>query len=152
MDAKQFQLLASRLIEQGAYPAEYRSAISRSYYAVYHVGLELLNSMGFGIESNSTAHEQVYRHLNNSGDKDLVGVAAKLGDLRTKRIHADYRLDRLDVESKENAKLLVQSAERIIKTLKRYSQTKNRNLIIKNINDWKNKIDKALKKQPIEKH
>jgi uncharacterized protein (UPF0332 family) len=147
MDAKQFQLLASRLVEHGAYPVDFRTAISRSYYAVYHVGLELLNGMGFRIKSNSTAHEEVYWHLNNSGDEDLVKVAAKLGDLRTKRIHADYRLNRTDVESKENAKLLVQSAKRIIEILKKCSQSKDKDLITKNINNLKDKIAKAGNKK-----
>ena len=142
MDPKQFQFLASRLAEHGAYPVEFRTAISRSYYAVFHLGLDLLNSMGFSIPQNPNAHEAVYRHLNNSGDTDLVKVAVKMGDLRTKRIQADYRLNRPDVETKENAKMFVESAERIIETIKKISQGKNRNQIITNINDWKNRISK----------
>ena len=105
MDPKQFQFLASRLSEHGAYPAEFRTAISRSYYAVFHLGLDLLDGMGFSIPENPNAHEEVYRHLNNSGDKDLVKVAVKMGDLRTKRIHADYRLSRSDGESNQPAQL-----------------------------------------------
>lgn len=142
MDPRQFQFLASRLAEHGAYPAEFRTAISRSYYAVFHLGLELLGNMGFNIPQNPNAHEEVYRHLNNSGDTDLIKVAVKMGDLRTKRIHADYRLNRPDVESKENAKMFVQSAERMIEIMKKCCQGKNRNQIIGNINDWKNRIPK----------
>ena len=142
MDSRQFQFLASRLAEHGAYPAEFRTAISRSYYAVFHFGLDLLCGMGFSIPQNHVAHEQVYRHLNNSGDIALVKVATKMSELRTKRNHADYRLDRSDVESKENAKMFVQSAERIIETMKKYCQGKDRNQILKNINDWKNRIAK----------
>lgn len=140
MDSRQFQFLASRLAEHGAYPAEFRTAISRSYYAVFHLGLDLLGGMGFSIPQNPNAHEEVYRHLNNSSDMDLVKVAVKMGDLRTKRIHADYRLNRSDVESKENAKMFVQSAERIIETMKKCLQGKNRTQIIRNIQDWKNLI------------
>ena len=143
MDSGQFQFLASRLAEKGAYPAEFRTAISRSYYAVFHLGLDLLGSMGFSIPQNAEAHKEVYRHLNNSGDTDLIKVAAKIDDLRTKRIHADYRLNRSDVESKENAKMFVYSAERIIETMRKCAQGNNRRaLIIKNIEDWKNRITK----------
>jgi len=140
MDSRQFQFLASRLAEHGAYPAEFRTAISRSYYAVFHLGLDLLGDMGFIIPQNHNAHEEVYRHLNNSGDQDLVKVATKMSDLRTKRNHADYRLDRSDVESKENAKMFVQSAERIIETMNRCAQGNNRTLIMRNIKNWKNRI------------
>ena len=146
MNAKQFQFLASRLVEHGAYPVEFRTAISRSYYAAFHVGLEFLNEIGFSIKDNSTAHREVYWHFNNSGDEDLKKVATKINELRTKRNHADYQLKRTDIESKENAKLLVQSAERIIESIKKYSQVKDRKLITKNIHDCKNKIAKASKK------
>ncbi|SPD71992.1 hypothetical protein PITCH_A1150027 [uncultured Desulfobacterium sp.] len=142
MEPRQFQFLASRLAENGAYPAEFRTAISRSYYAVFHFGLDLLDSLGFSIPQNPNAHEAVYRHLNNSGDADLVKVAVKLGDLRTKRIQADYRLNMSDVESKENAKMFVHSAESIIETMKKCCQGKDRNQIIRNIKDWKNRITK----------
>ena len=146
MDSRQFQFLASRLVEHGTYPVEFRTAISRSYYAVFHLGLDFLNEMGFKILQNSEAHKEVYRHLNNSGDDDLKKVATKIDHLRTKRLHADYRLKRSDVESKENAKLLVQSAERIIETMKKCSQGKDRNLIIKNIKEWKTRISTGTKK------
>ncbi len=151
MDAKQFQLLASRLVEHGAYPAEFRSAISRSYYAAFHVGLEFLNEMGLSIKDNALAHNEVYWHFNNSGDEDLKKIGTKIGELRTKRNHADYKLKRTDVETKENAKLHVLSAERIIESIKKCSQVKDRKLIIENIQDLKNKIDNASKKQLIEK-
>ena len=140
MDPQQFQYLASRLTEHGAYPAEFRTAISRAYYAVFHFGLNFLSEMGFNIVQNQHAHEEVYRHFNNSGDTDLTKAASKINDLRTRRNHADYELNRLDVEKKENAKMFVQLAERLIETMDKCCNGTNRSQIIKSIQDWKNSI------------
>jgi len=140
MDPKQFQYLASKLAEHGAYPAEFRTAISRAYYAVFHFGLNFLRGMGFSILQNADAHEEVYRHFNNSGDRELVKVATKFHDLRTKRNHADYDLKRPEVEAKENAKMWVQSAGRLIESMDRSCNGQNRIHIIKAIQDWKTDV------------
>ena len=137
MNPKEFQYLASKLAEHGAFPSEFRSAISRSYYAVYNFGFNLLKELGFIIPMNSEAHKQVYLHFNNSGDSVLKEVATKIDNLRTKRNHADYHLDRHDVEKKHNAKAYVYSADRLIKTMEKQCNGKNRSQIIKSIQDWK---------------
>ena len=140
MDPRQFQYLASRLAEHGAYPVEFRTAISRAYYAVFHVGLNLLKEMGFDIFQNAYSHEEVYRHFNNSCDKNLVKAAVKINDLRTRRLHADYELDRTSIEEKKNAKMLVQLSERLIETIEKCCNGENREKIIESIQDWKNHI------------
>ena len=95
--------------------------------------------MGFSIPKNSEAHKQVYYHFNNSGDSELIEVAAKIDDLRTQRNHADYHLDRNDVEKKHNAKMHVHSADRLIKTMEKQCTGTggNRSQIIQSIKDWK---------------
>ena len=139
MNPKEFQYLASGLVEKnGAFPSEYRTAISRSYYAVYNLGINLLKEMGFPIPKNSEAHKQVYYHFNNSGDSKLIEVATKIDDLRTQRNHADYHLDRNDVEKKHNAKIHVHSADRLIKTMEKQCTGENRSQIIKSIKNWRN--------------
>lgn len=142
MDAKQFQLL-------GCFPAEFRSAISRAYYAAYHVGLEFLNKMGFSISKNSEAHDAVCWHFNNSGDEDLKKIATKIGELRAKRNQADYQLNRTDVESKENAKLYVMSAGRIIESIEKCSKVKDSKLITEKIQSLKEKIKNTPKSTPV---
>ena len=47
MKPKEFQDLALRLAEHGLFPSDFRTAISRSYYAVYNFGISLLKEMGF---------------------------------------------------------------------------------------------------------
>ncbi|MBW1928877.1 MAG: hypothetical protein JRH08_08200 [Deltaproteobacteria bacterium] len=144
MEPRQFQYLAERLAEHGAYPAEFRSAISRAYYAAFHFGLNLLREMGFSIVENATAHEDVYLHLNNSGDHDLIAVASKIKDLRARRIHADYRLQRRDVEAKENAKMYVRLASRLMETIEKRCNSESRGQIIEAIQNWKNNIRNSL--------
>lgn len=140
MNPKEFQYLASGLVEKnGAFPSEYRTAISRSYYAVYNLGINLLKGMGFSIPKELNPHVLMPRYFNNSGDSDLKEVATKIDDLRTKRNHADYHLDRDDVEKKHNAKAHVYSADRLIKTMEKQCNGENRSQIIKSIEDWRKK-------------
>lgn len=140
MNPKEFQYLASGLVEKnGAFPSEYRTAISRSYYAVYNLGINLLKEMGFTIPEKIDAHVFMRRHFNNSGDIELIEAAEKIKDLKTKRKHADYDLDRHDVEKKHNAKTYVYSADRLIKTMEKQCNGKNRSQIIKSIKDWRKK-------------
>ncbi len=140
MEPRHFLYLAQRLAEHGAYPVEFRSAISRAYYAAFHVGLILLRQMGFSIVQNASAHEEVYKHLNNSGDDELAKAASKMNDLRTKRIHADYELNRFDVEKQKNARMLVQQAARLIETIEKRCNGEKRSQIIEAIQDWRSRI------------
>ena len=96
--------------------------------------------MGFSIVQNAFAHEEAYRHLNNSGDDELAKAASKMNDLRTRRIHADYELNRADVEEKNNARMLVHQAARLIETIERRCNSEGRNQIIEAIQDWKSRI------------
>jgi uncharacterized protein (UPF0332 family) len=139
MNPKEFQYLASGLAEHGTSPSEFRTAISRAYYAAFNLGFNLLNELGLTIANNHEAHKQVYYHFNNSGDSDLIEVATKIDDLRTKRNHADYHLDRPDVEKQHNAKMYVYSADRLIKTMEKQCKGKNRSQIIKAMKDWRKK-------------
>ena len=140
MEPRQFLYLAERLAEHGAFPVEFRSAISRAYYAAFHFGLILLREMGFSIVQNSSSHEEVYQHLNNSGDDELARAASKMNDLRTRRIHADYELNRADVEEKKNARMLVHQAARLIETIEKRCHSENRSKIIVAIQEWKNRL------------
>ena len=140
MNPKEFQYLASGLVEKnGAFPSEYRTAISRSYYAVYNLGINLLKEMGFTISKKIDAHESMRRHFNNSGDIELINAAEKIKDLKNKRKHADYDLDRHDVEKKHNAKAYVYSADRLIKTMEKQCNGENRSQIKKSIQNWRKK-------------
>lgn len=48
MEPREFQILASELVSRNR-PADIRTAISRAYYAVFNVGVEVLKEFGFTI-------------------------------------------------------------------------------------------------------
>ena len=96
--------------------------------------------MGFSIVQNASAHEEVCQHLNNSGDNALAKAASKMSDLRTRRNHADYELNRSDVEEKRNARMLVQQAARLIETIEKCCHSENRSKIKVAIQEWKKRL------------
>ena len=141
MNPREFQHLASRLAEKGNFPSEFRTAISRSYYAVYNVGVELLKGMGFSPKEGPGGHGDVSDHFNYSGEPAVTRVASQMIDLAARRRHADYKLRRNDVEKKLTAVTLVHQAERMIETLDKTCFGDKREQIIESIRDWKRKIE-----------
>ena len=116
MDPRDFHTLASRLAA-GTTPAEYRTAIGRSYYAAFNVAAELLRNLGFPLGRGAAAHGEVQRCLSNAGDPAVAAVAAGLGQLHSRRNRADYQLDNPDVETSKNAMAAVSQAGAMITSL-----------------------------------
>ena len=139
MNPRELCQLAARLVDGGS-PAELRTAISRAYYTVYLVAVELLDGMGFPVNQGPGGHGDVQRHLNNSGDMDLQHVSSQLVGLHGKRIRADYHLDKKDVENPKTARALVTQAFQMIETLDRCCSGEQRITIIQGITNWKKKI------------
>ncbi len=140
MNPRDFHELATELVNSDDV-AKIRTAISRTYYAVYNTGFEVLTGMGFSPYAGPSGHKDVQNHLNNSGDEKLVMASCQLDNLFSKRIRADYKLDKKDVENRKTANGLVQEASSIIKTLD-ISASKyggKRDKIIKSITAWKKK-------------
>lgn len=69
---------------------EYRSAISRAYYAAFLVSGAYLDRIGFAVETTPAAHVAVQHAFNNSGEAVLRKVSADLRDLSAHRRRADY--------------------------------------------------------------
>jgi len=78
----------------GAEEAFWRSAISRIYYAAFHVARGLLLSCGFAVPLDQRAHAYLWRRLSHSGHPDVAAAGATLWRLRRDRNGADYHLDR----------------------------------------------------------
>jgi uncharacterized protein (UPF0332 family) len=112
-----FHTLAQTLLKkQGA--AECRTAISRAYYAAHHVAVRLLTKrIGASIGQGTNAHGNAMNCLSNSGDTEVMRLGNQLGDLYSKRIRADYYLDRTDVENLGTAAGYVEQARRMIEAL-----------------------------------
>jgi uncharacterized protein (UPF0332 family) len=72
--------------------ASWHSAVSRAYYAEFHVGREFLTALRFGVPQS--AHAYLWLRLQNCGDALIQQAESDLNDLRTRRNHADYDLRR----------------------------------------------------------
>jgi uncharacterized protein (UPF0332 family) len=94
MDARDFLATADRLA-QGATEADWRSAVSRAYYAVFHVARQLFTDCGFTVPRADRAHPYLWLRLCNSGDAGVQRAGADLDALRRLRNHADYDVNQL---------------------------------------------------------
>lgn len=99
----------------GVKEAEWRSAVSRAYYAAFHVARQLLLQCGFAVPRGDQAHGYLWLRVSNAGQADVQIAGNNLNHLRQIRNWADYDLDRpLD---QDTALELVQTAEDIIHIL-----------------------------------
>src|SRR5688572_21477559 len=92
MTGRDFLPLARRLASGGS-EAEWRTAVSRAYYAAFHVARDLLTDLGFTPPRADRAHEYLYRRLNNCGVAAVETAAGHLKNLRQVRNQADYDLN-----------------------------------------------------------
>ena len=114
MDFRDFLPLARALVN-GSTEAEWRSAVSRAYYAAFHVAGGLLGKLGFIVPLGERAHGYLWLRLSNSGHPDVVSAGRDLQALRRERNRADY--DGRRPLSVSTATSLVQTAEDIIRVL-----------------------------------
>lgn len=124
MKARDFLELAKELssVEKSA---NFRSSISRAYYAAYNFAYAFLREMNFTLSLGGRAHGEVPDHLANSKDVELQKRATQLKNLHADRIMADYELDDLSIESKRTAEQKCKSAEEIILSLEALQSTKS---------------------------
>ncbi len=138
MDGKDFLKVATALVE-GKEEAEYRSAVSRAYYAAYIFALQLLKKWEFSVVDGPGGHLDVQRRFSNCGQIEIKKAASKLDDLRSRRIHADY-LKREDIGQQKIAKYWVKIAEDIIIQLETCREDPIRENIIEGIRLYDAKI------------
>ena len=99
----------------GSREADWRSAVSRAYYAAFHVARLLLQRCGFAVPRAEQAHAYLWLRLSNAGHPGVNQAGLDLNDLRSKRNGADYDLHRPFAEA--SAILCVQTAGDIITLL-----------------------------------
>jgi hypothetical protein len=142
MNPREFQDLATKLAN-GDSPAEFRTAVSRAYYSVFNVGVEIMKGMGFHISENPGGHGELEHRLSNSKHIEIEKVGSQLGDLRSRRIQADYRLERREVETRKNAQALVQQASAMITVLDRCCTGPDRPKIVEGIREYLGKLSQT---------
>lgn len=93
MNARDFLQVADDLAS-GSLEAEWRSAVSRAYYAAFLVARDVLRRAGFRPPGDTASHAYVSRRLSNSSHPHIIGAGDRLRDMRRARGWADYDLDR----------------------------------------------------------
>jgi uncharacterized protein (UPF0332 family) len=91
MDARDF-LHTARRLSNGLTEADWRSAASRSYYAVFHFFADILLAHGLDLGHGGQAHSNLYYGLNNCGEPTTELLAGRISFLRDERTTADYVL------------------------------------------------------------
>jgi uncharacterized protein (UPF0332 family) len=94
---------------------DWRSAVSRAYYAAFHVARRLLSDVGFVVPRGDRAHAYLWRRLSNCGDTQVQLAGSDLNTLRGDRNRADYEVQQ--TLSHNDALLQVHAAARIIQIL-----------------------------------
>ncbi|MFM9961163.1 MAG: HEPN domain-containing protein [Planctomycetaceae bacterium] len=114
MTSDEFLQLA-RELSAGPSEAYWRTAVSRAYYASFHLVRQRLSEWGFHIRKSDQAHAGMSRRLGVLALDGWDDLARDLSQLRTDRNFADYDIER--VFPKRLAVNCLAVTERIIKTL-----------------------------------
>jgi uncharacterized protein (UPF0332 family) len=97
--------------------AEYRSAISRTYYAAHHTARAFLIGLGVKPPAGPQGHGAIWNALLAAQDQDVVDAGSELRDLHAERRRADYELGDRSVETQASAVAAVTLADEIILAL-----------------------------------
>lgn len=108
-------LRLAKLLRDGPPDAEnYRTAISRAYYAAYHAGREALLAIGIRPSEGPAGHGDVVKCLGGCGDPVLARAGTRLQDLHGRRRKADYSLGDPTAETRAEAQTACLEADHII--------------------------------------
>jgi uncharacterized protein (UPF0332 family) len=114
MNERDFLTLA-RFLAARPEEAAWRSAVSRGYYAAFHVARLLLEDLGFTVPRADRAHGYRWLRLANCGDASVQNAGSDLNLLRRHRNQADYDLTVTFAQGFAQGR--VQAAELIIQAL-----------------------------------
>lgn len=93
MNGREFLTVAT-LLAARATEADWRSAVSRAYYAAFHSAREFLTLLRFRVPAGEQAHAYLWLRLSNTGDPKTDAIGRLLRDLRGRRNISDYDLAR----------------------------------------------------------
>lgn len=116
-DSEDFRRLAGKLLQRAGDAATCRTAISRTYYAMFLAARSLLESH-FHISRSGEGHDQVLKLLLSASNPDGQSVGSQLDDLRSLRNDADYDLMAQRVENRKTAQLWVHQSARAMERLR----------------------------------
>jgi uncharacterized protein (UPF0332 family) len=106
-----FLAFAEELQRNRSDEAAMRSAVSRAYYAVFHLSLHFLEQHHGAVTSMANRHQAVWHEFQRGPDKSWKAIS-RLGDrLKLRRVDADYLLKQRDWV--KEAKAALTEAEQI---------------------------------------
>jgi len=114
MNWRDYLSLADRLAAATT-EADWRSAVSRAYYAAFHVARQLLANLNFAIPRADRAHQYLVFRLSNCGESAIEQAGRDLETLRRLRNRADY--DDVPAITQPQAAAGVRLAEGIVQVL-----------------------------------
>ena len=114
MNWRDFLALAARLATEPT-EADWRSAVSRAYYAAFHVARRLLADLHFTVPRADRAHQYLVFRLSNCGEPAVEQAGRDLDTLRRLRNRADY--DDAPAVTRPQAAAAVRLADGIIQAL-----------------------------------
>ncbi len=110
IEAIEFLEFAAFLAAQNRNEVARRSAVSRAYYAAFHLARAFLKEVGVDVPANATGHEFIVLRLENCGHPEAYEAGSLLIDLRRERNRADYVLVDRRFESVENVRAAIETA------------------------------------------
>lgn len=93
MDARDFLTSAQQIIS-GNQEVDYRNAVSRAYYCVFHVCKNLLEKLPNSPHQIGTSHQVLIDKLLSHPDERLATLGHQLSRARDCRTWADYHLSK----------------------------------------------------------
>ena len=110
-----FLQLANRMtLSRTSGPAEFRTSISRAYYAVYHLARDILNDkMQFYCKAGGNEHQWVQRHFVNCTTPDARDAGRILQNMHDARKDADYELGDSEIETGVQARFSLERANEV---------------------------------------
>ncbi len=114
MNWRDFLQLATRLAAANT-EADWRTGVSRAYYAAFHVARRLLADLRFTVPRADRAHQYLVFRLSNCGESSVEQAGRDLDTLRRLRNRADY--DELPILTSAQAAAAVQAADGVIQAL-----------------------------------
>jgi uncharacterized protein (UPF0332 family) len=121
-------LVTARWLATGTTEGDWRSAISRAYYAVFHFFREWLEANGTSLGKSAQAHNNLVTGLLNCGDSVVKGIAVRIDFLRVDRTKADYDFNKTFKPA--DAQLAIARAEQIVADLRSHLTIVSASIIV----------------------
>lgn len=137
MNGRDFIRVAETL-SAGNSEAEWRSAVSRAYYAAFHAARDFLANCGFSAPRADRAHTYAWLRLANSGHPETATAGNQLNNLRGQRNYADYDVRR--PLSRADSGAQIENAWEIIRALDGVAANSNKTQLIEAIKTYEHDV------------